>query len=490
MDHDGTVLEWFGMASDVTARRHVQEELKKSEQKYRTLFESMDEGYCVIEMIFDAGKRPVDYLFLEVNPAFQKHAGLRNAQGMRMQQIDPDHDVHWCETFGRVAVTGEAIRFIDKAKAFDGRWVDVYAFRLGGDGSHRVALLFNDITDRKRDEQERERLVARLREEDQRKDEFLATLAHELRNPLAPIRSGLQIMRLAQGDAVASERIRAMMERQVGQMVHLIDDLLDLSRISHGKIVLRKDRIDLAGAIEQAIDASRPFIAQSEHEVVIKFPPIAIHVDADLTRLAQIFSNLLNNAAKFTDRAGQIRLTVQQVRDDAVVSVQDNGIGIAREMLSHVFDMFRQVDSHKAEPKGGLGIGLSIVKRLVEMHGGSIEVLSEGLGRGSELIVRLPVASSSAAPAPAEQPDPADASRKRILVVDDNVDAAETLAMLLTMMGNETLTAHDGMAALELAPAFRPDVIFLDIGMPKLNGLEVAAASGSRPGAPALCSSP
>ena len=350
--------------------------------------------------------------------------------------------------------------------------------------------MFNDITDRKRDEQERERLVARLREEDQRKDEFLATLAHELRNPLAPIRSGLQIMRLAQGDAVASERIRAMMERQVGQMVHLIDDLLDLSRISHGKIVLRKDRIDLAGAIEQAIDASRPFIAQSEHEVVIKFPPIAIHVDADLTRLAQIFSNLLNNAAKFTDRAGQIRLTVQQVRDDAVVSVQDNGIGIAREMLSHVFDMFRQVDSHKAEPKGGLGIGLSIVKRLVEMHGGSIEVLSEGLGRGSELIVRLPVASSSAAPAPAEQPDPADASRKRILVVDDNVDAAETLAMLLTMMGNETLTAHDGMAALELAPAFRPDVIFLDIGMPKLNGLEVAAASGSRPGAPALCSSP
>ena len=475
MDTDGTVLEWFGMASDVTARRQAQEALKNSEQKYRTLFESMDEGYCVIELMFDANQRPADYRFLEVNPAFEKHTGVGHAQGRRMQELATDGAAHWCDTFGRVVVTGEAIRFVDNAKAFDGRWVDVYAFRLGGNGSHRLALLFSDITDRKRDEQERERLVARLQEEDQRKDEFLATLAHELRNPLAPIRSGLHIMRLGPGDAVATERIRAMMERQIGQMVHLIDDLLDVSRISHGKIDLRMDRIDLAEAIGQAIEATRPSIEQADHELLITLPSGPIHVDADLTRLAQVFSNLLSNAVKFTDRGGRIRLTLQQLRAEALISVQDNGIGIPTERLSHVFDMFTQIDGELGRSKGGLGIGLSIVKRLVEMHGGSIEARSEGRGKGSEFVVRLPLASSFAGDEPAEPPNPAaPASCHRIMVVDDNADAAESLSMLLTIMGNETRTANDGLAALDLAAEFKPDVIFLDIGMPILNGYEVS----------------
>ena len=332
----------------------------------------------------------------------------------------------------------------------------------------------SDVSARKEAQEERERLVVHLREEDQRKDEFLATLAHELRNPLAPIRNGLQIMRLMQGDADATERVRSMMERQLGQMVHLIDDLLDLSRISHGKIDLRKERIELAKTIQQAIDTSRPSIAQADHELLIKFPPGPIYVDADLTRLVQVFSNLLNNAAKFTERGGRIRLTMQQLGTEAVVSIQDNGIGIPTEMLPHVFEMFTQVDGNLERSKGGLGIGLSIVKRLVEMHGGSIEARSDGLDRGSEFVMRLPVALSFAGDEPTDQPDPAyPTTRRRILVVDDNLDAAESLAMLLTITGNETLTAHDGLEALDVAAAFRPDVMFLDIGMPKLNGYEV-----------------
>ena len=475
MDKDGTVVEWFGTASDVTARKQAQDALGLSEQKYRTLFESMDEGYCVIEMIFDADNRPADFRFLETNPAFEKQSGLRDAQGRRMREMAPDHDAYWFETYGRVAVTGEAIRFVNEATALDGRWFDVYAFRLGGNGSHRVALLFNDITDRKRGDEERERLVARLQQEDQRKDEFLATLAHELRNPLAPIRNGLQIMRLAPGDADAIERIRSMMERQLGQMVHLIDDLLDLSRISRGKIDLRKERIDLATAIQQAIEASRPSIAQADHELLIKFPPGPIHVDADPTRLAQVFSNLLNNAAKFTDRGGQIRLSIQHLGAEAVVSIQDNGSGIPTHMLPHVFEMFTQVDSNLERSQGGLGIGLSIVKRLVEMHGGSVEARSEGQGRGSEFVVRLPVALSVAGDEPTVQTDPVcPITRHRILVVDDNVDAANSLSQLLEMLGNEVITFYDGESGIQAARKFRPSILLCDIGMPKMNGYDTA----------------
>ena len=333
----------------------------------------------------------------------------------------------------------------------------------------------SDVTDRRQAQEERERLVARLREEDQRKDEFLATLAHELRNPLAPIRNGLQIMRLAPGDADAIERIGSMMERQLGQMVHLIDDLLDLSRISRGKIDLRKEHIDLVTAIQQAIEASRPSIALADHELLIKFPPGPIHVDADLTRLAQVFSNLLNNAAKFTDRGGQIRLSIQHMGAEAVVSIQDNGSGIPTHMLPHVFEMFTQVDSNLERSHGGLGIGLSIVKRLVEMHGGSVEARSEGQGRGSEFIVRLPVALSVAGDEPVVQPDPVcPIARHRILVVDDNVDAANSLGQLLEMMGNEVITFYDGESGIKAARKFRPDILLCDIGMPKMNGYDTA----------------
>jgi signal transduction histidine kinase len=320
-----------------------------------------------------------------------------------------------------------------------------------------------------------------LRQADQRKNEFLATLAHELRNPLAPIRNGLQIMRLAKGETEAVEQARAMMERQLGQMVRLVDDLLDLSRISRGKIELRKEQVELAKVIQQAVETSRPAIEQANHELTITLPPDPIHVDADVTRLAQVFSNLLNNAAKYTERGGRVQLTVQRLDGEAVVSVKDNGIGIPVHMLQQVFEMFTQVDRNLERAQGGLGIGLSIVKRLVEMHGGSVEARSDGHGLGSEFVVRLPVASPLV-PGLGSNAEPSQpSSRHRILVVDDNRDAAISLAMLLRLMGNETRTAHDGLEALEVAAAFGPEVVLLDIGMPRLNGYDTARRLREQP---------
>ncbi len=323
---------------------------------------------------------------------------------------------------------------------------------------------------------ENARLVESLREADRRKDEFLATLAHELRNPLAPLRNGLELMRLARDDAAVVEKARSMMARQLEQMVRLTDELLDVSRISRGKIELRRERIPLATILSQAAETSRPLIDAGRHRLTIDLPPEPIFLDADLTRLAQVFSNLLNNAAKYTEPGGHITLAAEQEGSDVVVSVRDTGIGIPAHLLPRVFEMFTQVDRSLERSQGGLGIGLSLVKRLVEMHGGSVEARSEGHGKGSELVVRLPAAP----PLPGEPREKradegaAEANSLRILVVDDNEDAAVSLAMMLEILGNEVQTAHDGLEALEAAPAFRPDVILLDIGMPRLNGHEVA----------------
>ena len=331
--------------------------------------------------------------------------------------------------------------------------------------------------DRRRVEEDLRQVAAELSEADRRKNEFLATLAHELRNPLAPIRNGLQLMHLAGDDPQIIKESLPLMERQVKHMVRLIDDLMDVSRITLGKLELRKERVELASVIRNAVETSRPLIEESRHELAVTPSSMPIYVDADMTRLAQVFSNLLNNAAKYTEQGGEIALIVERNDNDAVNSVRDNGIGIPPEMLAQVFDPFTQVDRSLERAQGGLGIGLTLVKRLVEMHGGSIEARSGGQRMGSEFVVRLPTVlalESEAALGDGHISPTTQSAGRRILVVDDNRDSARTLARLLEIIGHEARTAHDGGEAVATAEAYHPEVILLDIGLPVMNGYEVA----------------
>jgi PAS domain S-box-containing protein len=331
---------------------------------------------------------------------------------------------------------------------------------------------------------ERIRFEEALKDADRRKNEFLATLAHELRNPLAPLRNAVELLQRSEGNAPVLEHARSIMGRQLDQMVRLVDDLLDMSRISQGKVQLRRERVELTAVVGSALEAVRPLLKDRDHELKVTLPSEPIWLDADATRLTQTISNLLNNAAKYTEKGGQIWLTGEKEGGEAVVSVRDTGIGIGAQHLSQVFEMFSQVAPALERSQGGLGIGLSLVRGVVELHGGKVEAKSGGLGTGSEFIVRLPIVDSPA-PAPEEPSGSQQKSRPvrkcRILVVDDNRDAADTMAMMLELMGHEARTAYDGLEALETADSFRPTVVLLDIGMPRMNGYEVASHIRQKP---------
>ena len=779
---NGPVVRLLSVSRDITERRQAEAALRTSEERFRTLFELMDEGFCVVDMVFDEQGRPVDYRVLEMNPAFEKHTGNSGLLGMSMREAIPDLEEFWYTTYGRVAATGESIRFVRATGLMGGRWFDVYAFRLGEAGSNKVAILFNDITAsrqaqetvkanearnayllkladtlrplsdptavqaeasrvlgeqlganrvfyfevrsedylierdytkaalsmvgsypitsfgpnplavlragrtaseadtnvspvrppeekaafaglqirsyiavplvksgtfvaglavhadcvrpwtlteiamvedtaertwaavervraetalrasqgrlrlaldaaelgtwhvdmtsrltrtderfraifgiigestdylklfaiihpddlsaversvaaatrlenpepyaveyriihpdgavrwvfakgatsyedkegnkvstfdgtmqditaRKLIEQEREQLVAQLRDADRHKDEFLATLAHELRNPLAPLRNGLQLIKLADRDGTV-EQARAMMDRQLTQLVRLVDDLMDVSRVTSGKLELRKERTELRAVIDAAVETSHEAIVQAEHALIIDVPGEPIFVDADAARLAQVVSNLLNNSAKYTHRGGRIWLTASREGSTAVLSVRDNGIGIPTAMLGRVFDMFTQVDRTLEKTTGGLGIGLSLAKGLLHMHDGTIEARSDGEGMGCEFVIRLPAAMAHLeVPEPAKSPagEVEPSARRRILVVDDNVDAADSLGCLLEVLGHEVRIANDGEAGVAVARQFQPDMVLMDIGMPKLNGYEAASRIRQQP---------
>ncbi|VTR97915.1 diguanylate cyclase : Sensory box protein OS=Janthinobacterium agaricidamnosum NBRC 102515 = DSM 9628 GN=GJA_4246 PE=4 SV=1: PAS_3: PAS_3: PAS_3: PAS_3: PAS_8: HisKA: HATPase_c: Response_reg [Gemmata massiliana] len=460
-DAGGRPLRMIGATSDVTDRRLTEDAIRVSERRFRTLFDSMDQGFCVIEVTFEDG-RAADYRFVELNPAFERHSGLSpDLLGKSIREAVPGLEEFWFDTYGRVAATGEPTRFVHHAAPL-ARWFEVYAFRLENPDRHRVAILFADVTDRMRAEQE-------LRDQDRKKDDFIALLAHELRNPLAPIRNGLQVIRRSD-ERAARERSQEMMDRQLTHMVRLIDDLLDVSRIGRNKMELRRERVALTDVIASAVETAQPAIEAAGHELSVTLPGRPVDLDADLTRLAQVFSNLLTNSAKYTHRGGKVWITAELHGSVVSVSVRDNGIGIPAAALPTIFDMFSQVDRSIERSTGGLGIGLALVKGLTEMHGGTVTAASEGAG--STFTVTLPVLASKPDARTEAPPAIMNGESHKILVVDDNRDGAESLSQLLEVLGHEVRTAYDGIEAVTAAQEYRPDVILMDVGMPRLNGYD------------------
>jgi PAS domain S-box-containing protein len=589
---DRSLRKWFGMNIDIDERRRTQAALAESERRYRMLFEAMDEGFLLATVLFDEYGHAAGLAYSEANPAAVRLTSIHYV-GPGQLKMRPEHEPCWLEACAQVARTGVSTRsqcFTDPL----GSWFDFFVHPVGGDSAApRVAILFHDITVRKRTEDalresearfraladaspaliyqfdpdgslmylnqrgpgddgpagqangwraivqpddmsaylddvsdgirqrdafnQRIRVPARdgswrwfeshaapwysgdgqhrgyvgislditgavqaeeaLKEADRRKDEFLATLAHELRNPLAPISNAVQLMRRPDGRR-QSDRVVEMVGRQVRQIVTLVDDLMEVSRITRGKIDLRLERVPVAEIIHSAVETSQVAIERAGHQLAVAMPDEPLVLLADRVRLTQVFANLLNNAAKYTDPGGRIWVDVWQVDGMVAVSVRDTGIGIPEEALGRVFDMFAQAHRAVGRGQGGLGIGLTMVRSLVEMHHGSVEAHSAGSGMGSEFLVRLP--SAPLEDAWAERPGLALArpntpfAGQRILVVDDNRDAADTLGLLLEADGADVRVVYDGRAALAMAETFMPSSVLLDIGMPGMDGYEVA----------------
>lgn len=473
----GVVCYYF----DATKLRRVERELRESERRYRLVGEAANDALWDWDLATDG---------------VVWNDGVQRLFGYTAEQVAPK--ASWWVEHVHPEDQDRVIRSIHAV--LDGTeelWAGEYRFRRA-DGSYaavfdrgkivregerpvRMVGSMLDLTERKRLEDELRHIAAELSDAGRKKDEFLATLAHELRNPLAPIRTGLQVMKLAADDAQAVEQSIGMMERQVGQMVRLVDDLMDVSRISRGNIELRRQRVPVASVVHSAVETSRPLIDRMGHRLAVALPNDPLVVDADPMRLAQVFANLLNNSAKYSDRGSRIRLAVERHASDVIVSVKDDGIGIPRDRLAGIFDMFSQVDRSLEKSQGGLGIGLHLVKRLVEMHDGSVHAESDGPGKGSEFIVRLPAVLDDRLPSdPSEEPA-VRRSTLRILVVDDNRDGADSLAMMLRLSGNDARTAYDGQQGIELAGSYRPDVALFDIGLPKLNGYEACRRIREQP---------
>jgi PAS domain S-box-containing protein len=466
-----------GMAIEITDRLTAERVLAESERRFRQLAENIREVFWMAD--------PETTEILYISPAYERVWGrscrsLYEQPRSFLEAVHPDDRervrVAAIEKHSRGEVTDEEYRVVRPDGSV--RWVRDRAFPVtDADGRvYRMVGIAEDFTEKKRAEEA-------LKEADRRKDEFLATLAHELRNPLAPICNAVELLRRAKGNDSLMEQARTMMERQVGHMVRLVEDLLDISRISRGKLQLRKERVELNAIIRSALEAARPLIETQGHELTITLPDEPVYLDADLIRLAQVFSNLLTNSAKYSEKGGHIWLTAERQGDEVVVSVRDSGIGIAAEHLPRLFEMFSQVEPALERSQGGLGIGLSLVKGLVELHGGRVEANSAGPGKGSEFIVRIGVVDGLAPvkSEPVQTERPRSGPKRRVLVVDDNRDAADSLVMMLRMMGHETDTAYDGLEAVHAAATFRPDVVLLDIGLPKLNGYEAARYIRSQP---------
>jgi PAS domain S-box-containing protein len=615
----GEIDLWFGTSTDVHDRKLAEAALRKSEERYRSLFETIDQGFCIIDVMFDESGHARDYRFCEINPSFEQQSGLADAVGKTVRELAPDHESDWFDIYGRVATTGESIRFENEAKALN-RWFDVFASRIEEEDGAKVALLFKDITEQKRmtetlrrseqaaieaarqadaernrldallqaapvgivvsdtegtillanaahrhlwggelgerrgwwaDQSERhgrrleprewatfrildgeenprdivtieslefpavrhtvlitgapvkdgqgnivgavvaqmdisDRIKAEdaLRQADRRKDEFLAMLAHELRNPLAPIAAAADLLALGRTDEARIRQTSGIIARQVRHMTGLVDDLLDVSRVTRGLVKIEKTKLDAKKILADAVEQVRPLIEMRLHRLAVHTPPEAAFVSGDAKRLVQVIANLLNNAAKYTPEGGDIVLGMEVDGSHIKVAVSDNGIGMTPELQPRAFDLFTQAARSSDRAQGGLGIGLALVKSLVELHGGRITVHSDGIGKGSRFEVCLPHSVENDASSDTGVHRVALASPSRILkvmVVDDNVDAAHMLGMFLETLGHRVLIEHHPRKAIERARIDTPDIFLLDIGLPEMDGNELVRRLRSQP---------
>ena len=453
-------------------RGEATKSLQESEGRYRLLFETSRDEIVTVDL---SGR------ILDANPAFQSMLGytMDELRTLRYQDFTPPrwHEAEAAIVRDRILAQGDSGEFEKEYIHKDGSVfpVSLRAWPVKDAGGEMIGMrgFVRDITDRKRVEEA-------LRDANRRKNEFIATLSHELRNPLAPIRNGLQVLRKTGGQGPSAERAREIMERQVEHLVRLVDDLLEVSRVSHGKIELRKERLDLAVVVNRAVDLHRELINAAGVLPCVALPEMPVLVDADPVRLAQIFGNLLNNAVNYTDRGGHIEIAARRVANEAIVSIANSGVGIPKDMLPHVFDLFVQGD--RGRERRGLGIGLSLVRSLVELHGGKVEAHSDGEGRGSRFDVRLPVSTNLAASATPPRTGPrAAASSRRVLIVDDAREVADSFAILLETLGVETRVAYSGAQGLAASSEFEPDLVFLDIGMPGMDGFETARRMRDQP---------
>ena len=463
---------------------------RMTENRTEIRTETSDAGDAVYKTLLESTKAipwKIDWAtkeFAYIGPQIESLLGWTAASWVgvadwvdRMHADDRDQVFNFCVAQSLAGLDHEAdYRALTKDGSFV--WIRdvVHVVRSADGGVESLVGFMFDITERKRLEQQTREQAQTLAGLDKRKDEFLAMLAHELRNPLAAISSAVQLLGLQKHAEALQKQGRLVIERQVGQLTHLVDDLLDVSRITSGSFGLRQQQVSISRVVEGALETTQSLMDQHRHELTVRLAPQPIFLQADAARLEQVLVNLLNNAAKYTEAGGRIWLSVAQEGDAAVIRVRDSGIGIAPELLPHIFELFTQAERSLDRSQGGLGIGLSLVQKLVEMHGGTVEAHSV-LGQGSEFVVRLPVVLAlSAAPAapPAHAASPVKKSRAcRILIVDDNVDAAQVMTTLLELSGHELRQAHDGQSGLQAAMAFRPDVVLLDLGLPGIDGFEV-----------------
>lgn len=464
---------------DITAHKQAEVAVQTSEVRYRRLFETARDGI----LILDAKTLKI----IDANPFMTEMLGYSRDEfmGKELWEIGLFGDKQASKAAYQELQEKGYIRYDHlPLETKNGKRAEVEFVSNVYQVDHRPIAQCNirDIGERSRLERKTHEQAEALADLHRRKDEFLAMLSHELRNPLAPISNAVQLLRLQRHESPLQQRACTIIERQLGQLVHLVDDLLEVSRISTGRIHLQREQLDMRAIVERGVETARPLIEQRRHALDVHLPPSPIWIDGDATRLEQVVVNLLNNAAKYTDECGNIWLSLQQEGTEAVLRVRDSGVGIAPDLMPRIFTLFTQAERSLARSQGGLGIGLALVQRLVEMHEGRVEA-SSVLGKGSEFVVRLPAALAAAAkpPSPPSEEAKPTGPSLRMLVVDDNVDAAESLAMLMRASGHDVRTAHDGPTALDLALDYRPNVVLLDIGLPGLDGYEVAKRMRQQP---------